>query len=124
MHAMKTLAKALLLVLPFVTITLGIDDLAAMPFKDYVQFNSVDRESLNIYINGVGTGFSWANAMLNEPGSPKLYCQPPNLSLGTNNYVAILESQIIELKKAGILKEDTPIELILLLGLKKTFPCK
>lgn len=69
------------------------------------------------YIDGLGTGYSWANTQLALEKRKMLFCQPANLALETENYVRILN--------AGIRTTDVGlIELILINQLIKTFPCK
>lgn len=77
----------------------------------------------NMYILGLGRGYSWAN---NE--KEKLFCPPESLDLNQENYVSILNRTIEVIKKHPYdYEKETkkwPIELLLLLGLKETFPCK
>ena len=74
-------------------------------------------EVYKIYIDGLGTGYSWANTRLEAGKRKKFFCQPENLVLEADNYVRILND--------GIKTADTGlIELTLLNQLTRTFPCK
>lgn len=92
---------------------------AEIMLRDYKTLKS--SEQFKIYINGVGIGFSWSNSILERRGAQQLYCQPAKLSLGPENYQNILDNEIND--TTNLYKPDTPIELILLLGLVRTFPC-
>ena len=70
-----------------------------------------------IYIDGLGTGYSWANTVLAAGKRKMLFCQPENLALETDNYVRILNDGI-KISGSGF------IELTLINQLIRTFPCK
>jgi len=88
--------------------------------KDYPHAKS--SEWFKTYILGVGNGISWANS---RPNRASLYCPPGVLKLDADEYIAILDRQILdESKKPDGLRDNTPVELLLLRGLSRTFPCK
>ena len=70
---------------------------------------------------------SWygvANSMLND--SEKFYCQPGNLALGLDTVQNIIDSQVEQFFDEGFTQadiDDISIGLILLYGLRSTFPC-
>jgi len=69
-------------------------------------------------ISGLGEGMEWANVAAKED----IFCSPNKLPLDVANYIDIIDREI---KAAGLtLKQDTPVGLILLNGLRHTFPCK
>jgi hypothetical protein len=84
--------------------------------KDYHDYK--DQELFKIYISGVGEGFLMMNSYLRSYEKPPIYCQPGKLVMNADNYINIIESEI----KRGA-KQDSIIELLLLYGLIKTFPC-
>ena len=73
------------------------------------------------YINGIGTGYFWANVDLDIRNTKKLFCTPQNLDFNADDYVAILNDQINYTKsKQG----NWPIGALLLEGLRRKYPCK
>jgi hypothetical protein len=86
------------------------------------EYEKLQGDSLNLYISGVGVGYLWANAMIKKSGQPLLYCQPREFTATGETYKNILDKEISANKDMYTL--DIPIELILLRGLQKTFPCE
>jgi hypothetical protein len=84
--------------------------------KDYLGSPLTTRKA---YVAGVGNGLFWANVYLKK----SLYCPPPNLAVYVDNYVDILDREIDISRKNKTLTDDTHIELLLIEGLKRTFPC-
>lgn len=93
--------------------------------KQYKAMKGQDKEITRIYLTGVGVGTRWVNAELKHSGKPPLYCVPDELVLETDNYSRILDDEIKRTeKRLGFQKtQDFPIGLLLLDGLKNTFPC-
>jgi len=58
-----------------------------------------------------------------EKSGVHIYCQPAKLALGTQNYKDILDQEIKSLPASPKVNEMT-INILLLLGLQETFPCK
>jgi len=88
--------------------------------RDYPDAKSSDW--FKIYILGVGNGIGWANS---RPNRASLYCPPGVLKPDAHAYIAILDRQILdESRKPDGLRENTPIELLLLRGLARKCPCK
>jgi hypothetical protein len=94
---------------------------ADVTVKLYMQ--GKNSELLKNYIAGVGTGLSWANIYSFKEFQKGLYCPPKKLALNTDNYRDILHGEIEYLKKHGTLDDDTFIEMLLIQGLIRTFPC-
>jgi hypothetical protein len=96
---------------------------AEMSVGDYEKLSLQEKESLKLYMYGVGVGISWANVQLKGP--QKLYCDPQQLVINADNYLSILEKQILYEKKLMPLKyKEFPIEMYLIQGLVRVFPCK
>jgi len=92
---------------------------ADVELKDFERFKN--DQTFKFYIHGVGQGFAYANGSLQYIGQSPLYCQPANLALKPENYLEILQRYIE--KHKNTLKPDWTVEMLLLLGLKETFPC-
>jgi hypothetical protein len=115
--------RSFVMIIIFLLSLLSAPAFAEVPVKDYQKFKN--SESMQMYVAGVGVGFSWANIFMIDETGKVLYCQPSKLALGTDNYIRILEDEIKRYEAtAGFQKaQETPIEIILLNGLRKTFPC-
>jgi hypothetical protein len=84
-----------------------------------------ETQGFKQYLDGVGTGFFWANTHQDTRNLARLYCQPGKLPLYAENYVQILEDYIYSMAdKSNPLPDGIPVELLLLNALKETFPCK
>jgi hypothetical protein len=80
--------------------------------------------STKLYLVGLGDGFVTMNADLQVSHQPLFYCQPP-IPMNAENYIAISDKQIAA--RAGTVSAypgNFGIGLILLDGLRHTFPCK
>lgn len=93
---------------------------AAMYVSTYQEWKESLPEQTRLYVSGVGEGIFWTNLFMGSIGDAPLYCQPERLALGAENYVYILEK---ELEERTDQDKDVPIEMTLLAGLIKTFPC-
>jgi hypothetical protein len=95
-----------------------------------------------IYIRGLGEGMENANRLMffhvqgelhlpaKQLNATRLFCPPPMLVLQDENYISILETEIKHrLDQAAQDAEkvkrvmETPIDVVLMDGLRKTFPC-
>ncbi len=104
--------------------------------KEYRQSRSdpgaqgeMKGEMMKLYVMGLGDALVAANVYGPGSRSRNFFCPPPELALVVNNYMQILDAQIQreiqrdKLRRSGVLTDDLPISLILLHGLKETFPC-
>jgi hypothetical protein len=66
------------------------------------------------YLNGVATGVIWTNHL--RP----IFCLPPKLRLTQQQNVAIVIEHIRQHPEHG----NLPLPVVMLVGLKETFPCK
>jgi hypothetical protein len=97
----------------------------SMPLKAYKVARKADSiESIETYIDGVGSGFLWANTALQADNKEPLFCNP-DLTLNEDNYLALLDRQIKDgTPTKASWRDDDSIEIILLRALQRTFPCK
>jgi hypothetical protein len=99
-------------------------EMTVKEYREYMGKPGVQRESMKVYVLGIGEGIAWAKSGQRDSATP-LYCAPPKLALGMDNYVDILNRQIEEYSKrepASALESEF-IGLLLLNGLRATFPC-
>lgn len=108
-----------ILLLPLVLI--GNQAMAEVNIKEYDRVKNA--EWFRTYLGGVGVGISWANTASGMRKGKPLYCAPSNLPLNQENYLEIAAREIEVAKGTGKLDPDTPVELLLLHGLQRTFPC-
>ena len=74
------------------------------------------------YIRGVGVGIRLASIPRGHPLA--MYCPPNTFTPDADEYIAILDRQILdESTKPDGLKDDTTIEFLLLRGLFRKYPC-
>jgi hypothetical protein len=80
---------------------------------------------MQIYVEGLGKGFFYANVVMEYETKRRLFCEPDKLVLEKDNFIRILDDKI-ERKKAAVGFQEAQeilIEILLLSGLKNTFPC-
>jgi hypothetical protein len=80
----------------------------------------VQWEFIKTYFLGAGNAYGWASSLPSTRKNP-LFCPPKALILQEQNYLDILDAELI---KNQPMKDDTYIDIYLLLGLQRTFPCK
>ena len=89
--------------------------------KKFIELASVDNSFL-MQVMATGEAFGWANSDLIGKSQKPLYCPPDKFSFMPKNYLSILQEQVN--KKSNLLEKDFRIyPLLLLEGLKETFPC-
>lgn len=91
---------------------------AVITISHYKQ--TKNDEQMQIYVQGIGHGYLFANAMNEYSRNPKLYCPPPQLGLNVDNYLEMLETEI----RRKSYPADAPLAHVLLQALRHTFPCK
>ena len=99
----------------------------ALDVKTYEELKrtSLSKEILKSFILGLGEGYSWSNTFLKKRGDRNLYCAP-NIVLNAENHINIIDSQIAFLKKSNTPLQtimETPVEILLYIGLVDSFPC-
>ncbi|HLE93084.1 MAG TPA: hypothetical protein VI543_00690 [Sulfuricaulis sp.] len=94
---------------------------SALGIKDWER--AKDSEVFLVHINGIGEGYSFANAWLAGDHRPMIYCEPKS-GLKAEDYLLILKREMNNKKSISTMPPDTPLEGILLQGLINNFPCK
>lgn len=117
---MRTLIASLCL------LTFGAQLEAEMTVEQYKtrMKTPLDAASTKVYIKGLGEGIGWANIEATARRTP-LYCPPGKLAIDVANYIDILDREIERFSKTSSSAEanGTWIGLLLMDGLKDTFPC-
>ncbi len=111
--AMRYLAAASLM-----TTALGA---SALELGLYQQGLKADSRTVDLYVAGAFSGFSWANAQLQSDKQSPLFCQPSNLSLNPTNFHRLIADDVA---KFEITDTKIDVTFILLKALKRAFPCK
>jgi len=90
-------------------------------FKQFVNPDN-DKDALfnKIYLAGVRDGLETVNGSLVAQGASPLFCMPAKLALTAEQTADIVTRTAA---KATRNIDDLPIAIILLKGLKETFPC-
>jgi hypothetical protein len=100
-------------------VPLAQGDVTTQRYRELRAAGQLHDDQFITYLTGVGRGFSWANAQLVAMRRPRLYCAPENLRLTHETMLDILNAEL-----AGPHRESYGvIELALLHGLQRTFPC-
>lgn len=88
----------------------------------FEKYEKLKNEAwVKLYLGGVGSGYSWANAILRTKGEAPLYCEPTKLALQPDNYLQILNTFLSKNPREPL--QGTPIDLILGYALQDAFPC-
>lgn len=93
----------------------------ALTVGDYKDMLKHKSEYVDFYVLGIGEGFSWANVVNQDKNLATLYCQPKELALNVENYKRVIEDELE--KYPEIYKDNIEVEIALLRGLMRTFPC-
>lgn len=94
---------------------------SALGMKDWDR--AKDSEVFLVHINGIGEGYSFANAWLAGERRQKIYCEPKS-GLKAEDYLLILKRETNNKNSISALPPDMPLEVILLQGLISNFPCE
>jgi hypothetical protein len=99
---------------------------AEMTVKEYRTGIASEKSSVvtltKLYVQATGEGITWANVASRSAGAP-IFCQPQQLAIVSELYLDILDCQITSLSEQKNV-EGEMVGLLLLKGLKETFPCK
>lgn len=76
--------------------------------------------ALDFHLAGAGQALFFANAFSSIEHNVRLFCTPSKFGLNVGNLRGIVEQEI----KDSEHEPETPLAMVLLTGLAKTFPCK
>jgi hypothetical protein len=90
-------------------------------FKQYMNpSNETYRGLDSVYLDGLSDGFITLNVALAQEGKAPLFCMPPKMSLTAEQADDILRREAKRVPPS----DDMPIGIVLLAGLRETFPCE
>jgi hypothetical protein len=92
---------------------------------DYTVYKK-NPSLFNDYLYGLESGMGWYDSTNRVTNAKQFYCQPSNLALGLDTIKNIIDGQVKEFSNNGWTNEEideSPIGMILLVGLSSTFPC-
>lgn len=96
-----------------------------MYLDDYEKINKSSKVVLNqealisLIVEGIGNGILTANMELKS----QIFCPPLDMAINRDNYVRIMDDEILRLKEKKSDLSDLPLSIVLLWGLIETFPC-
>ena len=106
----------------FGTHLLADEDVSEVTLKKYLQLKGTLE--MKLYVKGLGGGMELAAVIAGQNGTP-IFCRPPKLALGVENYMSIIEEEVKAKRDSGAAVDpNTPIGVILISGFVNTFPCK
>ncbi len=109
----------------FVVLSVFFSHAEAMTVSVYQSLKEKDREALEFYMEGVGQGVTWTHSMFSTIRNAEVFCLPNKLGLNAQNYIHIVDRTIQFYSQEGRpVESDTPIEMLLVFGMEKTFPCE
>ena len=96
--------------------------------KVYLDAMSRNNKELTTMIErnlmGINSGLMYANTELRFEKRKQVYCQPEKLAFNSQNLVRFVNDEIKFLKDKGANLDKVPIGMILVMHLKRVFPCK
>lgn len=92
----------------------------ALSLRHFDAFRNGSGDSFLLLLMGMEDGFGTANVALIVERKKPLYCQPEGLALNPQNTLRILDEEVKRTNRGP----DAPLSLVLLDGLKRTFPCR
>jgi hypothetical protein len=94
---------------------------ATVRFKNYTTPEDEKQRILNaVYLDGLKDGLIILNVALARHGAAPLFCLPPKMVLTGDQADDILMREAKSVPEP----DDMPIGIVLLAGLRKTFPCE
>ena len=95
-------------------------DLTVKVYQELLQGSPAERTIVQNYVGGVAKGYLWANIALAQKGQSPLFCFKGDLDTAQANQIA---AEALAQALFMNLKNDTPVEMLLLLRLQKKYPC-
>jgi Rap1a immunity proteins len=94
---------------------------ATVRFKSYTTPEDEKQRILNaVYLDGLKDGLIILNVALARKGAAPLFCLPPKMALTGDQADDILRREAKSVPEP----DEMPIGIVLLAGLRKTFPCE
>ena len=95
-------------------------DAATLRLKNYIAPEDEKQRILNaMYLDGLKDGLIAFNVVIARNGGAPLFCLPPTLALTPEQADDILMREA----KSHAYPDDMIVSIVLLAGLRKTFPC-
>lgn len=113
----KAISLALLLVASSASAEMTVRQYLAD--RDAANKSAFDR-LVRPYLTGVGEGLLWANAQLKAQKSTPFFCDADDVNLTTDEFLSVVDGEA----KQPYAEPEYPIELLMLKGLQRKFPCK
>ena len=115
---MRILAAALLLVSAS-----AHADVSLKTYQDGKALGGVSKSTVETYVTGVARGVFWASALTSNGKAGPIICMPPKLGVDQGMVLGVMDRYIKSERSKGSIDNETPIEYIVLMSLKETFPC-
>jgi len=115
----KALSIALLLLVASPSASADMTVRQYVADRDAANKSAFDR-LVKPYLTGVGEGLMWANAQLKAQKSMPFFCDPDEVNLTSADYLKVVDEET----RQSYVQPEYPIELLVLRGLQKKFPCK
>ena len=90
----------------------------SMEYDDFLMLR--DATVVDAILIATANAYRVANSQIVLQGGEPMFCQPKNLDTNGSRLLQILETQAAE---GPQLRSGITVEIILLAGLKRTFPC-
>mgnify|MGYP004047031677 CR=1 FL=1 len=106
---------------------------AGLKVDSYLKAREGKNKEVNEFIDnsiqGIGTGIFWSNTSIKSDfgkanNEKPMYCPPQKLVITKENYINFLNAEIKEHKEMGILTGEEPIAMMIVMHLRKIFPCE
>ena len=102
--------------------------IAAITVDKYLLAMTSDNKKVHELIErnlmGINSGLMYANAELRFEKRKQIYFQPDKLAFNSQNLIQFVSDEIKFLQNKGMKIENFPIGMILVMHLKRVFPCK
>lgn len=94
---------------------------AELVLRDWLGLYATDPQEADRVLGAAGDALLWANAVLGIEGKPRLFCPPPKVEVGLDDYRRLMEEAARSQGPENAARIDVPI--LLLRGLREAFPC-
>ena len=106
---------------------------AGLSVDSYLKAREGKNKEINKFIDdnimGIGTGIFWSNVTINsktgrDNNEKPMFCSPPKMSLTEDNYINFLDEEIEWRKEIGIPTGEQDIGMLIVMHMRRIFPCK